>query len=79
LLSRWFLSELAFSTLNMEAIYSSETSVDTQRTTRCYIPEDDTLHSHSCENLKSYIEIIHVFDYDLHPKLNLSVFTVTTA
>jgi hypothetical protein len=27
----------------MEAIYSSETSVDTQRTTRRYIPEDYTL------------------------------------
>jgi hypothetical protein len=29
----------------MEAICSSETSVDTQRTTRRHIPEDDTLHS----------------------------------
>jgi hypothetical protein len=29
-----------YSTLNMEAIYSSETSVDLQRTTRCYILED---------------------------------------
>jgi hypothetical protein len=27
----------------MEAIYSSETSVETQRTTRRHIPEDDTL------------------------------------
>jgi hypothetical protein len=27
----------------MEAIYSSETSVDFQRTTRCYIPEDSTV------------------------------------
>jgi hypothetical protein len=38
----------------MEAIYSSETSVATQRTTRRHIPEDDTLHNHRCENLKSY-------------------------
>jgi hypothetical protein len=38
----------------MEAICSSETSVDAQRTTRCYIPEDGTLHNHRCENLKSY-------------------------
>jgi hypothetical protein len=38
----------------MEVICSSETSVDTQRTTRCYIPEDATLHNHRCENLKSY-------------------------
>jgi hypothetical protein len=43
------------STLKMEAICSSETSVATQRTTRPHIPEDDTLHNHGCENLKSYI------------------------
>jgi hypothetical protein len=39
----------------MEAIRSSETSGATQRTTRRHIPEDDTLHNHRCENLKSYI------------------------
>jgi hypothetical protein len=35
-----------FSTLNMKAIYSSETSVDPQRTTRRHIPEDDTLQNY---------------------------------
>jgi hypothetical protein len=44
-----------FSTLKMEAIFYSETSVDTQLTTRRYIPEDSTLHNHRCENPKSYI------------------------
>jgi hypothetical protein len=39
----------------MEAICSFERSVDFQRTTRRYIPEDSTLHNDSCENLKSYI------------------------
>jgi hypothetical protein len=39
----WFFAEVIFSTLKMEAICSSETSVDIQRTTRRYIPEDDTL------------------------------------
>jgi hypothetical protein len=39
--------------LKMEATCSSETSVDTQRTTRRYIPEDDALHNDRCENLKS--------------------------
>jgi hypothetical protein len=47
-----------FSTLKMEAICSSETSVDVQRTTRRYIPEDSTLHDHRCENLKSNMETI---------------------
>jgi hypothetical protein len=43
-----------YSTLKMEAICSSEASVDFQRTTRCYIPEDSILYNHRCENLKSY-------------------------
>jgi hypothetical protein len=37
----------------MEAICSFETSVNT-RSTRRHIPEDGILHSHRCENLKSY-------------------------
>jgi hypothetical protein len=38
--SRCFLAQLIFSTLKMEAIYCSETSADTQRTTWRYIQED---------------------------------------
>jgi hypothetical protein len=41
------------SILKMEAVCSSETSVDTQQTTRGYILEVDTIHNHLCENLKS--------------------------
>jgi hypothetical protein len=37
-----------FSTPKMEAICSSETSVDFQRTTRRYIPEDSTLQIFYC-------------------------------
>jgi hypothetical protein len=40
----------------MEAICSSETSVDFQRATLRYIPEDGTLHNHRYENLKSYLK-----------------------
>jgi hypothetical protein len=42
-----------FSTLKMEAIRSSETSVNT-RSTRRHIPEDGILHSHRRENLKNF-------------------------
>jgi hypothetical protein len=41
------------STLKMEAIRSSETSVNTRPTQR-HIPENDILHSHRCESLRSY-------------------------
>jgi hypothetical protein len=37
-------------------MFLSETSVASQQTTRLHIPEDDTLHNHRCENLKSYIQ-----------------------
>jgi hypothetical protein len=61
LLARWFAEPIS-STLEMEAICSSETSVETQRTTRRHIPEDDILHKHRCENLKSYIFIYGSFN-----------------
>jgi hypothetical protein len=45
LLTCWFLLKMFSSTLKMEAICSSETSVASQQTTRRHIPEDDTLQS----------------------------------
>jgi hypothetical protein len=56
LFSRWFLAQLVFSTLKMEAICSSETSVDTQWTTRRYTPEIGTLHT-------EYIVYIYIYIY----------------
>jgi hypothetical protein len=43
-----------FSTLKMEAIRSSETSVQSTTSTRRHTPEGGILHSHRRENLKSY-------------------------
>jgi hypothetical protein len=43
LLSLWFHAEFISLSLKMKAICSSETSGDTQWTTRRHIPEDDTL------------------------------------
>jgi hypothetical protein len=54
LFSGWFLAQLIF-TLKMEATFFSETSVDVQRITRRYIPEDGTLFNLLCESLKSCI------------------------
>jgi hypothetical protein len=40
--------------LKMEALCSSEMLVH-RSSTRCHMPEDGILHSHRCENLKSYV------------------------
>jgi hypothetical protein len=57
----------------MEAIRSSETSVNTISTGR-HIPEDGILYSHHRENLKSYKKILFYFNltfrnWDSHCKL----------
>jgi hypothetical protein len=72
------------STLKTEAIYSSETSLDIQRTTRRYIPEDSTLRYHRCENLKSYSKIhyklldhlliLQIF-FKMRPSMSSALFT----
>jgi hypothetical protein len=46
-------SEHTLSTLKIEVVRSSEISLNLYPTTRRKIPEDSTLHSHHCENLKS--------------------------
>jgi hypothetical protein len=53
----------------MEAICSSETLVDTQWTTRHYIPEDGTLHYHKQQNLSKIS--VQIF---LHRKAHPQVF-----
>jgi hypothetical protein len=54
-------------TLKMEAIRYFETSVHTRSTQR-HIPEDGFLHSHRCENLKSYLRTCLSFT---EPKVSL--------
>jgi hypothetical protein len=73
-----YLAELIFSTLKMEAICSSEMSVDTQRTTLSYIPEDGTLQyifgtlqNHCCENLKSYEKCTTLYSSILYIRIRL--------
>jgi hypothetical protein len=60
-----------FSTLKMEAIRSSETSIQSTTSTRLHTPEDGILHSHRRENLKSYIypivRITGFLDFFHHP------------
>lgn len=48
------------STVKMETIFFSETSIDIQWITQPYIPEDSTHYSYLCENDDSYIEINYV-------------------
>jgi hypothetical protein len=47
-------------TLKVETACSSETSVDFQRTTWRYIPEDRTIHNNWCENLKNVIKMCRI-------------------
>jgi hypothetical protein len=59
------VSCLAYSSnLKMEAKYSSETSVDFQRTTQPYITENIILYNHRSESLKFYIglQIIRIVE-----------------
>jgi hypothetical protein len=44
-----------FIVLMMEAVRTSETSVNFNVNTRRYIPKDSKVHTHRCENLKSHI------------------------
>jgi hypothetical protein len=69
LLTTWFRAGFCVaysSTLKMEATYSSETSVDFQRTIRRYITEDRTVHNHRCDNLKSCLVIKYcIFSFEV--------------
>jgi hypothetical protein len=51
------------STLKLEPTCSSEMSVE--RTIRSYIEEDKILHSHRCENHKSYIMLNLIYECKL--------------
>jgi hypothetical protein len=63
------------SALKIEAICSSETSADFQRTIQRHIPDGSTLHNHRCENLRSYLfqkcPLIHACCSVLEVEMNL--------
>jgi hypothetical protein len=61
-----------FSTLKMEAICSSKTSVDFQQTTWCYIPEDSTLLTTALlqEHAISVALKSHVIHHNIFNKLH---------
>jgi hypothetical protein len=61
-----------FSTLKMEAMRSSEMSVNTRSTLR-HISEDGILHSHRCENLKSYIFLLLCDEHRRHETAVISI------
>jgi hypothetical protein len=56
-----YLSSLILRTSKTYAKYSSETSVDFQRTIRSYSPEARTLLNHRFEDLKAYILLKFTF------------------
>jgi hypothetical protein len=70
--TRWYclpvFAEIISSALKMEAVCSSETSVETERTTRRHIPEDDTLQYCNMFNLKTNDEqqLVHAHNKMLH-------------
>jgi hypothetical protein len=53
----WVVAPPSSGALMMEAARTSETLVNFYQTTRCYNPEDSTLHTHRRENLKSYLAL----------------------
>jgi hypothetical protein len=56
------------------AVCSSETPINFQRTTRCYIPEDKILHNHGCENFISGIVIVNIiFDINMFKEMGHTV------
>jgi hypothetical protein len=67
-----------FSSLKIEAIRSSETSVN-PRSTQCHIPEDDILHRHRCGSLKSYIRTSVLYPVGCGLQFRLGHFTVYPA
>jgi hypothetical protein len=56
-------------TLKMEAKCFSDIFVEFERTTRHYIPENKTLHTHRCEHFDSYNQfLVQIFVPHNKPK-----------
>jgi hypothetical protein len=59
----------------IEEICSSETSVLT-RATWHNIPGDDILHSHHCENLRSYKTLMHPNNFNVTTGYDMCIFYI---
>jgi hypothetical protein len=69
----------AYSQLKMEAVSSCESSVDFQRTTRRYIPEDSTYHNHCWEPTNPTFRCYYLCYHHLFGLCNLIYNTVSTS
>jgi hypothetical protein len=55
--------ELTASIIRVEAVSSSETSINMYQTTRCNVPEDSHLHTRRSENLRSHPFQVKAIDF----------------
>jgi hypothetical protein len=66
------------STLQMETACSSEITVHIYQTTLCHTSEDNNLHSHHCENLKSHFYSLCLYNHQPRNERTISKWHCST-